>query len=108
MGPAGNGCLALAPLAELCPKLKGKMMAVLHTEPAKVTDVKLSEAPRSGQTLTGYGPKIPIGYMVRYGNRWHRVYMANYGNAGSAYIVSGGQDLYLDIDTSYRLEALKG
>ena len=35
---------------------------------------------------TGYGPRIPSSYKVRWNNRWYRVYIANYGNSGSAYI----------------------
>ena len=81
------------------------MVEILHTDPATVTDVKVTEAPRNN-SVTGYGPKIPTGFMVRIDNRWHRVYMMQYGNSGSPYIVKGGQDLHLDADTSYRLEAL--
>ena len=44
-------------------------------------------------TKTGYGAKIPTQYMVKYNNRWHRVYCAVYGNTGSAYIVSSGDKI---------------
>jgi hypothetical protein len=44
--------------------------------------------------------------MVRYANRWHRVRMMQYGNAGSAYVRHAGADLFLDIDTEYALMAL--
>jgi len=52
-------------------------------------------------SVSGYGRKIPTSGMVNYNGRWHRVYVMNYGNSGSAYIVSKGQELFLDIDTEY-------
>jgi hypothetical protein len=58
---------------------------VTHTVPAIE-----SPAPRSGQTLTGYGAAIPAPYKVRWAGRWRRVYVACYGNAGSAYIGKPG------------------
>lgn len=53
-------------------------------------DAMESPAPRSGQTLTGYGAKIPTPYLVKWAGRWRRVYVACYGNAGSAYIGKPG------------------
>lgn len=49
-------------------------------------DAKRVDAPRKGQTLTGYGRRIPSGLMVKYESKWRRVYVAQYGNAGTAYI----------------------
>jgi len=43
-------------------------------------------SPRSGATLTGYGARMPAPYMVRYLNRWRRVYCANYSNSGVLFI----------------------
>lgn len=37
-------------------------------------------------TATGYGAAIPSRYMVKYNGRWRRVYVRQYGNAGTAYI----------------------
>lgn len=48
--------------------------------------VRETEAPRSGQTQTGYGSKLPTPYMVQWEGRWRRVYAACYGNAASHYI----------------------
>lgn len=81
------------------------MSEILHTDPDLVAEVKRTKTPIS-RSATGYGPKIPSGFMIRYGNRWHRVYYMVYGNSGCPYIVSGGANLHLDIDTSYRLEGL--
>ena len=74
-----------------------------YTDPALVTDHKTTTAPLSGQTVSGYGGKVPTRHMVRYAGRWHRVYVMVYGNSGSAYIVKGGETLHLDTDTEHRL-----
>jgi len=44
-------------------------------------------------TSTGYGGKIPTQYMVKYNNRWLRVYCAIYSNVGSLYILSEGNKI---------------
>lgn len=54
------------------------------------TMAKDTGAPRSGQTVTGYGARIPSPYMVKHNGKWRRVYIACYGNAGSAYIGKPG------------------
>lgn len=48
--------------------------------------------PKTGQTATGYGAKIPSPYKVKLkGNgRWYRVYIACFGNASTAYIGKPG------------------
>ena len=69
-----------------------------------VSGVKVTEQPRYGMTADGYGGKVPTRYMVKYGSRWRRVYAAQYGNAGTVYIVHDGQDLVLDPDTEYNLQ----
>lgn len=48
-------------------------------------EVRETEAPRH-RSATGYGPRIPTPYMVKWEGRWRRVYVAQFGNAGSAYI----------------------
>lgn len=82
-------------------------MSVEYTDPSKVSRVKIEAAPRSGQTVSGYGGKTPTRYMVRYVNRWHRVYMMQFGNSGTPYIIVGGEDLVLDIDTAHTLEEIR-
>lgn len=44
-------------------------------------------------TATGYGSKIPTSKMLRYRNRWHRIYCAIYSNVGSCYIISKGEKI---------------
>ena len=66
---------------------------------------------------SGYGQKISTEYWIEYANgrsndrarwhpRWHRVYVMQYGNAGSAYILVRGKIMFLDSTTESRLESL--
>lgn len=76
-----------------------------YTVPLNVIDVVCdATAPRSGQTVSGYGAKIPTPWRVRYvgpngRDYWHRVYVMQYGNAGTPYIVVRGESLVLDTMT---------
>jgi hypothetical protein len=38
------------------------------------------------QTASGYGRRLATQYMVKHQNRWMRVYVCQYSNAGTAYI----------------------
>lgn len=57
-----------------------------------VREVPAKDAPmahhRAGLqwTASGYGSAIPSRLMVLFNGRWRRVYVAQYGNAGTAYI----------------------
>ena len=53
-------------------------------------DIRTTAQPRYGQTVTGYGSGIPTQYMIRVANRWHRVKVDCYGNAGSSYVTVAG------------------
>jgi len=70
------------------------------------SDARIAEAPHTNN-VTGYGPKIPIGYMFRIANRWHRVYVMNYGNSGSAYVVLKGKDYFLAGSAEFVLETIR-
>ena len=74
-----------------------------YTDPRKMAGARRTPAPASGQTRSGYGGKIPTSVMINYDGRWHRVYVMQYSNAGTAYIIQGGQNLILDIDTQYAI-----
>jgi hypothetical protein len=39
-------------------------------------------------TASGYGRRIPTRYMVKFKNRWRRVYCCIYSNNGTSYIPS--------------------
>ncbi len=66
---------------------------------ATVTEVAREHvAPAYGHSVTGYGRKIPTRYLVRTREgdaRWRRVYVMNYGNVGSAYVVIRGRELFI-------------
>lgn len=55
---------------------------------ALAVEHKITDIPRSGQTQTGYGKAIPTQYMVRFHNKWRRVYCAIFSNSGTLYIKS--------------------
>lgn len=81
---------------------------VTYTDPATVRQLIVDrDAPRYGQTVSGYGGKIPTRYRVRFSDgHTRRVYVMRYGNAGSAYVVIAGQDHFLDTNTEHELYAL--
>lgn len=60
--------------------------------PMQTIGVELREttAPRSGQTVSGYGAKLPTPYLVKWAGKWRRVYAACYGNSASHYIGNPG------------------
>lgn len=78
---------------------------ITYTDPALATDTRTDDAPRR-VTATGYGRKIPTRHMIRYAGRWRRVYVMTFSNIGSAYVIVGGQEAFLDTDTEHRLNTL--
>lgn len=52
-------------------------------------DAKETPAPRHN-SASGYGNRIPAPYMVRINDRWRRVYVCQYSNAGTAYVGKPG------------------
>lgn len=86
-------------------------MSVSYTVPSMVSGVRVTDVPTSGQTVSGYGPRVPTRYMIRYGVRrpqWLRVRVMLYGNSGSAYVRVNGADLFIDSATEQRLLTLNG
>jgi hypothetical protein len=80
---------------------------IRYTDDTLITNARLTATtPRTGQTVSGYGRKIPTRYQIRYEGRWHRVYMMQYGNSGTPYICAKGEDLVLSIAAEHKLEAL--
>lgn len=81
------------------------MTTATYTDPTKVDDVKSkSHPPTYGQSASGYGAKVPTRHMVKINGRWRRVYVMQYANSGSAYVVLNGVDTFLDTDTKHRLQ----
>ena len=55
-----------------------------------------TSTPRSGQTTSGYGSKLPTCYLLRVGNRWRRVYAICWGNASTCYIIKKGEKIVVN------------
>lgn len=77
-----------------------------YIDPKRVDSLRLTEQPTYGRNVSGYGPKIPTQYVIGYEGRARRVYVMQYANSGSAYIVVNGQDVFLDSDTEHDLAEL--
>ena len=61
--------------------------------------VTTTEPPRYGHTASGYGGKIPTPYMLTdttTRRRTYRVYVMQYSNAGTAYIIRNGKQIIVD------------
>ena len=68
----------------------GRLVPVLEVNPS-INLIQDTEAPRNPYR-TGYGRRIPTSYRVRvFDQRWRRVYVIQYGNAGTAYIRYKGE-----------------
>lgn len=49
-------------------------------------------------TATGYGSKIPTRYMVKYDNRWYRVYSMCYSNVSTEYVLIDSEKVKVTFD----------
>lgn len=78
-------------------------MTMCYTEPASVTGVKVTNVPVSGQTVTGYGGKVPTAHMIEYLGKWRRVYVMAYGNGATPYVLVKGNVVVLDNDTQHEV-----
>jgi len=79
-------------------------VSVEYTDPEGVTGVKITDVPVGGQTVTGCGGKIPTCHMIHYLGVWRRVYVMQYGNAGTPYVNVKGVNVVLDTDTRHKLQ----
>jgi hypothetical protein len=71
------------------------MEALNYLNPNRVTAKKQTDPPYH-RTASGYGSKLPSSWMLQLdGKRWHRVYIVQWSNAGSAYVVSKGARVWL-------------
>jgi hypothetical protein len=65
-----------------------------YLNPADVVATRNTILPRN-RNVGGYGCKIPSQWLLKIKNHWHRVYVIQYSNAGSAYILQKGQKVFL-------------
>lgn len=58
-----------------------------------ILETQNKPAPLSGQTATGYGDRIPCGFLARVetGGKFYRVYCRIFSNIGTCYIVKNGK-----------------
>lgn len=71
------------------------MSTIAYLDPARVTAKRQTEPPRN-RSRSGYGSKIPSSWLLQLdGKRWHRVYVVIWSNAGSPYVIVGGERLFL-------------
>ena len=56
---------------------------------------RVTEPPQN-RSRSGYGSKLPTSLQLRIDSRWHRVYVVCWSNAGTAYVVKGGERLYIE------------
>lgn len=82
-------------------------MSVTYTDPKLVLDKRTTEPRAFRGSATGYGPKIPTDYLIKYEGRWRRVYVMVYSNSGSAYIIVNGAEVFLDSETEHALEEVR-
>jgi hypothetical protein len=82
------------------------MTELAHIYAGDVTAAKVTDTPRH-YSATGYGPKIPTSYMLQCWGVWRRVYVVNYGNSGSTYVIRGGVSHYLSPGVNLILETIR-
>lgn len=56
------------------------------------------------QTASGYGRKLVTDLMVKYENKWRRVYCCIFSNAGTCYILQGKDWIVCDGEPSIKGE----
>lgn len=67
------------------------MQATLETDsgyldvPAKIEELPWQKLGLQ-ETATGYGSALTTRYMVKYRNRWRRVYCCQFANSGTLYL----------------------
>ena len=87
------------------------MSEVNYTSGGRVSGIKFTEKPRRGQTVSGYGSRVPTGVMIQYlapGDnikRWYRVSLMQYSNSSSPYILIKNGPVFLGHDVVYAIDA---
>jgi hypothetical protein len=87
---------------------------IFYTDPKRVTGVFQWTTTPPNPYVFGYGRKIPTRNFVLYRTsekegqkiRPRRVWVMNYANIGSAYIIVQGKEVFLDSDTEFRIEKM--
>jgi hypothetical protein len=59
--------------------------------------IKTTDRPNYGRTQTGYRSKLLTDYMVKWNNKWYRVYYCVYSNIGTFYIISKNERIIVEV-----------
>lgn len=71
------------------------MSAITYLDPSRIMAKRNTEAPRH-RSRTGYGNKLPTSWELQLDDkRWRRVYIVQWSNAGSPYVLVGGEVHFL-------------
>ena len=80
------------------------MTEVKHTLDHLVTEVKRDGEHYTGANEEGYGSNIKSPYMIKYDNRWRRVFAVCWSNAASHFIKEGSKKMYLSPKAEHLIE----
>ena len=72
-----------------------KSSTVEYLDPLSVVDKRQTEPPLN-RSRTGYGGKIGTSWELKLRDKkWHRVYVMQWSNMGTPYVIVGGKHLLL-------------
>ena len=89
-----------------CPFEYEHASSLNYTDARLATQAKVTDVPRKGQTVSGYGGAVPTRYMLKYAGYWRRVYAMAYGNSATLYVKVKGEDFIINDATAVLLEEL--
>jgi hypothetical protein len=72
-----------------------KDVSIQYLDPEQIIGKRKTKPPPN-RSRSGYGSKLPSQWQLQLQDkRWRRVYVIQYSNAGSAYILVNGKKLFL-------------
>lgn len=82
------------------------MTDIQHLKAGQITAVIITAAPRQ-TSATGYGAKLPTRYKLTLTDKiTRRVYVVNYGNSGSTYVLIRGVRHYLSTWSEHLIDTV--
>lgn len=71
------------------------MTTITYLDSDDVLDKRQTPTP-ADRSRSGYGKKLPTSWQLQLKDkRWRRVYVMQWSNSGSAYIIVGGKNVFL-------------
>ena len=72
------------------------MSEIEYLPESEIKATRQTDAPRRGQTRSGYGNRLPTTWEMQLSDRrWRRVYVICHSNSGTAYVLVRGRPQYL-------------